>query len=76
MVTVVCLFLVQCSINKFVKGNEALHSHPQRLKVYSIGLWRPGVVVVTFIDADDKYFTVFKPSNDSLVKGRVVTYSD
>lgn len=74
LLAIVILFS-QCSTNKAIGTNTDLASHPQPLKVFSVGTWQPGVVVVTFIDANDEYFTVLKSANDSFLKKHIVIHS-
>lgn len=63
-----------CSSTKPVIDNSAQFSgHPKPYKVFSIGYWQPGYTIITLTDAQNIYFTIKAPKNDTLKVGDIYT---
>lgn len=55
-------------------NSDALQSHQQPLKIFSIGYWNSKSRVLTLTDAQGKYFTIRDAKNDSLKVGDLYHY--
>ena len=65
-------FLYGCSAAKpIVTDSAVLRSHPKPIKIYGIGDWTPGYVVITLIDTKNQYFTIITQKNDRLHIGSI-----
>ena len=66
-----CLIFVSCSTTqKSVADNgQVLNSYSRPFKIFSIGYWPKGYMVVTLTDVNKQYFTITTPVDTTLKVG-------
>ncbi|EHQ29403.1 hypothetical protein [Mucilaginibacter paludis] len=67
------LSLSACTATKSTldSSNQAIKSHAQPVKIFGIGSYSSKSIVLTLVDAENKYFTVEVPKIPSLKVGDV-----
>jgi len=66
-----CFFLFSCSSPKSIIIDPVIfQSHPKPIKIFGIGYWKPGYMVLTLTDANKEYFVIITQRNDSLKVGQ------
>jgi len=56
----VCLFLVSCSVSRktAIDNEQIFHSYTKPFKIFAVGYWPDGYMVLTLTDAHSQYFII------------------
>lgn len=66
----ICFLPLSCSTQKPVVTDPAvIQAHPKPLKIFGIGFWKPGYMILTLIDANKEYFVITTQRDDNLRVG-------
>lgn len=68
-----CLVITSCSATQkmAVNNDQVFNEHTKPFKIFSVGYWPDGYMVVTFTDIHNEYFTVKTLADTSLKVGLV-----
>ncbi len=67
-----CFLPFGCSTQKSIATDPSvIQAHSQPVKIFGIGYWRPGYMILTLLDAKKEYFTIIIKRNDSLKKNDI-----
>ncbi|WP_448698552.1 hypothetical protein ACFGVR_17040 [Mucilaginibacter sp. AW1-3] len=68
-----CLLFASCSTPQkaVVNNDEILNSYSKPFKIFSVGYWTDGYMVLTLTDAHNQYFTI-KTLTDTTLKAGLV----
>ena len=62
-----CFLPFGCSTQKsVVTDSSVIQAHSKPVKIFGIGYWRPGYMILTLLDAKNEYFTITAKRDDSL----------
>lgn len=54
-----------------VTDPSILQSHSQPIKIFGIGYWKPGYMVLTLMDGKRQYFTIIVKRNEEFKIGSI-----
>ncbi len=71
-----CLIFVSCSVpQKTIDDNaQTLGSYSRPFKIFSVGYWPSGYMVITLTDVHDQYFTIKTLADTTLKAGLVYNH--
>jgi len=66
-----CLFCVSCSVPKksIVDNDQVLNSYTKPFKIFSVGYWPDGYMILTLTDAHSQYITIKTLADTALKAG-------
>jgi len=71
-----CLIFVSCSVTQksIVNNEQILNSYSRPFKIFSVGYWPSGYMILTLTDIHNQYFTITTPADTTLKVGVVYSH--
>jgi hypothetical protein len=70
IILIACFLPLGCATRQEVVTDPSVfQSHPKPYKIFGIGYWSPGYMILTLIDANNQYFTIKANRDDKLKVG-------